>query len=81
MVPRFVYGWNVTTGAWLLRAVVGPVGEVVAASVDRVLREAEVDAVIEDLDAACAPPWCVHGEIEAADWAEAEERVRGWHFT
>ena len=80
-MQRYLYAWNVTTDTWSLRAVVGPVDEAVADEVDRVLDAAEVDGVLAELDAACAPPWCVHGEMIAAAWAEVEDRVRGWHFT
>ena len=77
---RFVYAWNVNTDTWMVRAVVGPVPDGVV-GVDQVVEPTDVDALLRQLDADCAPPWCVHGEMLAASWSEVEDRVRGWHFT
>lgn len=80
-MPRFVYAWNVNTEVWGLRAVVGPVSDAVAAQVERVVDPESLDGLLRELDAGCAPPWCVHGVMDAAHWGEVEDRVRGWHFT
>ena len=78
---RFVYQWRVNQDHFLLRAVVGPVTDEIARSVDRVIDEEELDTVLQELDGACAPPWCAHGVVEAPDWPTAADRVRAWHFT
>lgn len=80
-MPQFVYQWHVNLNQFSVRAVVGPVTPDLARSVDRVLDPDDVEAVLEHLDADCAPPWCVHGSMHANTWAEVEARVRGWHFT
>ncbi len=80
-MPRYVYAWRVTTDTWLLRAVVGPVSDELAAQVDRVIPPAAVEATLAELEERCALPFCITGELEAADWPEAAHRVRAWHFT
>lgn len=80
-MPRFLYAWRSTTDTWHLRAVVGPVDAAFAAQVDRVVDPSGVAAVLAEAEEDCPLPWCVTGEVEAASWSEAAERVRGWHFT
>ena len=33
------------------------------------------------LDEICPPPFCVVVQLEAPTLDEAEDRVKGWHFT
>ena len=80
-MPRYVYGWRALSDTWLLRAVVGPVSPARAAEVDRVLDPDKVDATLAALEEDCPLPFCITGELEAPDWAEAARRVREWHFT
>jgi len=80
-MPHFVYQWHVNLDRFVVRAAVGPVTPEVAKTVDKVVPAEDLDALMQALDADCAPPWCVHGTMEADTWEQVAERVRAWHFT